>query len=316
MPNGSVYRRLSSNHGKFAADLCFFWHGVFEGKQQPVNFYTRTARAALEWEVEDAVYAYLIHEDPDRAEYLTRLWELFQTYIMAQNEAIESGSLDSPVLKIRVPDSGFEKFLHLLYRGKNADAYWRAFSRKHKIKRTSSPLKFWDHFEEFQSDRLDVGGWLAENARGKILDLGAGSHSYLMVDTAADISKAALAQNALAARKKVIPPLDSLSKKNWPFARNSFDTVMLNSVLSYVKNTKRLFTLIHSTLKQNGVLLITNAPVLPHHPASFFIEREVDAAGLAKELKRAGFGVENHSTGSLILIKTRPCSSVRHKPAR
>ena len=316
MPNPSAYRRISSHDGKFSADLCFFWHGIFDGKKQPVDFYTRASRAALERAVEDAIYSYLMQEDAARAGHLTRLWELVQTYIIAQNEAIESGSPCSPVLKIRLPDDTLIKFLHLLYGGKSADAFWRAFSRKHRLRPVGSPSRFWDHFDEFQASRLDVGGWLAENARGKILDLGAGSHSYLMVDTAADISKAALAHNPMAAKRKVIPLLDELSVLNWPFAKNSFDTVMLNSILSYVKNRTRLFSLIRRTLRADGVLLITNAPVLPHHPASFFIESEADAATLMRELKTAGFDAENDSRGDIVLIRTRPCSTARHMRAR
>ena len=315
MPNRAAYRRITASRGRFAADLCFFWHGIFEGKKQPVDFYTRISRAALERTVEDAVYSYLMQGDTARAEYLTRLWELVQTYIVAQNEAIESGSLDSPVLKIRMPDDTLVKFLHLLYGGKPADVFWRGFSRKHHLRPASSTSKFWDHFDEFQASRLDVGGWLAENAHGRILDLGAGSNSYIRVDMATDISSCALEKNKSARRKKTIPPLDEHSEKNWPFAKNSFDTVMLNSVLSYVKSRTRLFSLIRRALRPDGVLLITNAPVLPHHPASFFIEREPDAATLMRELQTAGFMTEDHSMGHILRLKTRPCSTARHMRA-
>ena len=70
------------------------------------------------------------------------------------------------------------------------------------------------------------------------------------------------------------------------------------------------------TLKEEGVLLISNAPILPHHPAAYFIKSDVSAKSLIRELNAAGFEVENHSRGNLILLKTRPNSNVRHTRGR
>lgn len=316
-----VYRRLSSCHGKFAADLCLFWHGILEGKKQPVAFYSRPARAALENEVQEAVWRYL-HQSgeqgagpaaAEKAERLGRLWELFQTFIVAQNEAVEFG-LNAGQKSVRLPASALPDFLHLLYDDKSADDYWRGFMRRHHL-RPAPISSFWDYFEEFQHRRLEIGEWLAHNAKGKILDIGAGAHSYILVDTAADISRAALKQNKNAKKKIVIRPLDKLTPSTWPFPPASFDTIMLNSALSYVKNHARLLGLIRSTLKPGGVLLITNAPILPHHPAAFFIENEVTAKKLASDLKAAGYSAENRSAGSILLFKSTPRSTRRHKPA-
>jgi SAM-dependent methyltransferase len=146
---------------------------------------------------------------------------------------------------------------------------------------------------------MDLTSWLAEYAKGKILDIGSGANSYIPVDTAADISAKALAENREAKKKVKIRPLDKMTAKSWPFSPLSFDTIMLNSVLSYVKNRARLLRFLHSTLKPGGLLLITNAPIQPHHPAMFFVKQEVKAGGLARELKKAGFEVKDESAGQL-----------------
>ena len=331
-----VYRRLSSRHGKFSADLCLFWHGILEGRQQPINFYSRPARAALESEVQEAVWRYLHQSDEveaastaaqnagrtaaEKADRLTRLWELMQTFIVAQNEAVEFGLYSGPKA-MRLPDSTLTDFLHLLYGGENADNYWRGFIRRHHLPSnhprlsSTSPSIFWDYFAEFQPRRPDIGPWLAANARGRILDLGAGAHSYILVDAAADISRKSLAENKNAKKKIKIRPLDELTSSTWPFRRHSFDTIMLNSILSYTKNHARLFELCHATLGPEGILLITNAPILPHHPAAFFVEKEVTAKTHAYALKLAGFEFENQSTRSILLLKATPRSTRRHTPA-
>ena len=135
--------------------------------------------------------------------------------------------------------------------------------------------------------------------------MGAGAHSYIEVDSAADISRAALEQNKNAKRKIVIRQLDELTPSAWPFSPRSFDTIMLNSVLSYVKNRARLLRLVHSALKPGGALLITNAPIQPHHPAFFFVVSEPAARQLVRELKKAGFEAKDESSGLLVRIIAR-----------
>ncbi|MCL6088622.1 MAG: class I SAM-dependent methyltransferase, partial [Candidatus Marsarchaeota archaeon] len=108
-----------------------------------------------------------------------------------------------------------------------------------------------------------------------------------------------------AKRKIKIRPLDKLASSTWPFPPGSFDTIMLNSVLSYVKNRARLMRLIHSTIAPGGSLLITSAPIQPHHPAFFFVVSEVKAGELARELKKAGFEAKDESTGLLVRIIAR-----------
>ena len=52
----------------------------------------------------------------------------------------------------------------------------------------------------------------------RILDLGAGAHSYMPVDTAADSSKKALAENKQA-KNKVVVELDAAGFFAWPFTQ-------------------------------------------------------------------------------------------------
>ncbi len=283
-----------------------FWHGKIGNQQMQFHLYTASARAALRTEVEKAVEKYENSGNMLSADRLSRYWEYLSAYIAAQNE--NSGG--KPVR----PSFDLSSFLRLLYAGKKPAKFWHDFSHTYNLRAPIGGM-FWDYFEEFQIRRLDIANWLAENSKGKILDIGAGAHSYIPVDTAADISKTALAENKNAKRKIVINPLDEMTANNWPFARHSFDTVMLNSILSYVKNHKRLLALIRSTLRNGGVLLITNAPILPHHPAAFFVKKEVSAKSLARSLHQAGFEFENHSRGEILLIKSTPRSTRRHKPA-
>ncbi|VVB57714.1 Methyltransferase domain protein [uncultured archaeon] len=294
--------------GKFAEELCFFWHGIFGGKKYPVSFYTRESRGALEQEVEDAMGTYLRSGKAPEADRLERLWELMQTYIVAHNEAVELGR---PQPDLPVPARSMGDFLRLLYAGKKPAFFWRAFARRYGL-RAEAPEAFWDHFEEFQSRRMRIELWLMEHAKGRSLDLGAGGHSYLMVDVAADVSEKALEKNTLAKKKVVIRPLDAMGSKKWPFPKHAFDTIMLNSVLAYVKDWPRLFKLIRSSLRPGGVLLITNAPVLAHHPASFFMRHEVEARGVARELQKAGFVVRDETEGRLIRLVAR----LREKAAK
>ena len=287
----SIHRLLSSHHGKFAADLCLLWHGILENKKQPVSFYTKESRSALTDDVENRIGDYLQTGKSLQADRLARIWELMQTYIVAQNEAIELGET---VPLARLPTNTMEDFLHLLYAGEKPDVYWRAFMRRHSF--TPVPIhSFWDYFDEFQTRRMPIEFWLAAHARGHSLDLGAGGHSYLLVDVAADVSKKALEKNTLCKKKVVIKSLDGMGARAWPFKARSFDTIMLNSVMSYVKNWPGLLRSIRSTLKEDGVLLITNAPVLALHPASFFMKNNADAKSIIRALKRAGFVVKDES---------------------
>ncbi len=299
-----AYRALSSSHGPFGADLAFFWHGVIKGKKFPFNLYSSASRDALRDEVVRACSDYYHRGRGKRAERLLWLWESINAFIIRQNARLASGSLKS---EKPLPPSTLPDMLKLLYGGQRAGAYWARFSRVYHLKDGRASLSsFWDHFDSFQGARLDVADWLAARARGKILDLGAGAFSYIPVRTAADISKKALAKNKMAKKKVLIKSLDAPASLRC-FPLSSFDTVMLNSVLSYLpaKSRRPLFHSIHRLLSDGGVLLITNAPILPHHPASIFIKSELDAKPLARELRLCGFEVEDDSSGSLICLLAR-----------
>jgi hypothetical protein len=300
----------------FESSLCLFWHGIFEGKKYPVCFYSKKSRTCLKKEVERSIEKYANIRDFSSAGRLSRLWELILAYIQAQNE---STLLANSSLEIKLPASAIPEFLHLLYHGKPALPFWKQFLHRYKL-RPIPISSFWDYFEEFQPSRMQVLGWLGANAHGKILDLGAGAHSYIKVDVAADISLKALKKNKFAKKKIKILPLDELNRSSWPFGKHSFDTIMLNSVLSYVKNRVRLFRLCRSTLKDGGILLITNSSVHPHHPASFFIISQPSASQLAKELKMAGFCVLDNSAEGIAMLAAKPIppkssqrSKLRHK---
>ncbi|MCL6088663.1 MAG: hypothetical protein M1530_00680, partial [Candidatus Marsarchaeota archaeon] len=163
--------RLLHPPSSFAASLCRFWHGIFNGKKYSVSFYSRQARAALEEEVEDCIGRRLRLGQPVEADRLARLWELMQAYIVSQNEAIELGLRASAP---KLPNDTMNSFLHLLYAGEKPNSFWRKFSRRHHL-HSAPPSSFWDYFEDFQARRMDVAGWLAANARGKILDIGSGA---------------------------------------------------------------------------------------------------------------------------------------------
>ncbi|MFH1095630.1 MAG: class I SAM-dependent methyltransferase [Candidatus Micrarchaeota archaeon] len=299
-----AYRALSSSHGPFGADLAFFWHGIIKGRKYPFNLYTPAARDALRDEVVRACSDYYHRGRGKRAERLLWLWESINAFIIRQNARLASGSLK---IEKPLPPSTLPDMLKLLYGGQRAGAYWARFSRAYHLKDGRAPLSsFWDHFDSFQPARLDVADWLSSCARGKILDLGAGSYSYIPVHVAADISKKSLSENKMARNKIQIKSLaEPSSLRRFPPA--SFDTVMLNSVLSYLprKSRRPLFHSIRSILGGGGTLLITNAPVLPHHPARIFTKSEVDTKMVSNQLRACGFEVEDDSEGTLIRISAR-----------
>lgn len=269
--------------------LSLFWHGIFDNKKYPVTFYTPESRHALALDVRG-------HPSPRVRE----LWELIDVYLLAHNERILLGEWPgaSPLAPI---ERELREFLHLLYSNQPPVSFWRQFVRRHHL----HPLpvsKFWDYFEDFQPHRLPLADWLASQAKGKILDLGSGAHSYIKVDAAADSSSAALRKNKNAKKKIKL----NLSSARWPLTTSSFDTVLLNSVLSYLpkKELPRLFIQIRRILSPSGLLLITNAPVSPVHPARYFQKQEVRASDVKMALKKAGFHpVVDDSRGGVLMIR-------------
>lgn len=277
---------------KFSKSLCLFWHGIFSGKKYPVAFYTSSERKALAKEVAARSGAYASSGNSADASRFTRLFEYINAYISAKN-ADYGAALDE---RDMLPE-----FLSLLYSGEKPAAFWKKFRMNHNLPIRTSPSAFWDFFEEFQPSRLHISPWLKKHARGKILDIGSGSHSYINADVAADISRDALAKNTFA-KKKVV-----LAKKysRLPFPPATFGTVMLNSVLAYVKNDVKMLAECKRVLAPGGVLLISNAPVADHHPAKYFQIREVDADGLSRTLAKLGFEVLDESIGKEMRLAFR-----------
>jgi len=281
--------------GPLADELCLFWHGKVAGRQQPFHLYTREAREALRQEVESEIEEYVRRGDISSADRLARYWELISIYIATQNEQVGEGGIEP---------SGFSltQFLDLLYANKAPAPFWQTFSKHHHL-RALPRFAFWDYFEDFQPHRLEVVDWLCAHARGKILDLGAGSHSYLMVDTAVDGSKIALARNEWA-KKRVVADLDGDFTRRVP--SRSFDTILLNSILAYVRSPQMLLRKCGKLFTEDGLLLITNAPVQVHHPARIFVKREVKENELKAWLQSAGFiVVADDSSGSQVRIAAR-----------
>ena len=280
-----------------ADELCLFWHGQVDGKQQPFHLYTREAREGLRQEVEGAIEHYARADDLTSADRLMRYWELISLYIATQNEETQERSLGKGPASFCL-----SQFLELLYAKQPPSAFWRAFSKHHHL-RALPRSSFWDQFEDFQPHRLDVVDWLCAHAKERILDLGSGAHSYLMVDTAVDGSKIALARNEWA-KKRVAADLDGDFTRRVP--SRSFDTILLNSILAYVRSPQTLLRKCGKLLRGDGLLLITNSPVQKHHPARIFVKREVETKELKTWLKSAGFDVvADDSTHSQVRIAAR-----------
>lgn len=268
-----------------------FWHGIFEGKKYPIAFYTKKERMALAREVAAAAKKYSDAGRMENASGLLRSFEFIGAYISAKNL--------SPGQKI-LSRGVFQKFLKLLYGGKTPDAFWIYFRKKYLLPARQSPAEFWSNFEEFQPKRLDVAAWLKKHANGKTLDIGAGAHSYIMVDCAIDSSAKALAKNRNAKRKIVF---DMNKKARLPFATNSFGTIMLNSSLAYCSKPRKLLAECRRLLVPGGTLLITNAPVNDYHPAKYFQKKEISAPLLADWLGAEKLDFKNESQSGIILLK-------------
>ncbi len=299
-----IHRGIARSSSAFCADLAFFWHGILGHKKYPFNLYSSSARDALRDEIVRACSSYCHSGEKKKAERLLWLWESINLFIIRQNMRAASGQ---PMEKGTLPPAALMDMLKLLYAGEKAYPYWSGFSRRYRIPYSRAPIpSFWDHFDSFQPARLNVADWLAFHSHGKILDLGAGSFSYIPVHTAADISKIALAKNKTAKKKIVITPLGHPASLR-AFSPASFDSVTLNSILSYLpeKSHRPLFLSIRRILREGGTLLITNAPIQSHHPAMVFVKSQVDAKGLAKTLRACGFEVEDESSGPIIQICAR-----------
>jgi SAM-dependent methyltransferase len=282
---------------KLAADIARFWHGQVEGKQQPFHLYTPEARGALRQEVERVIEQYA-RTNALSADRLMRYWELISIYISTQNE--QAGGEGTAPASFHL-----SQFLHLLYAEKTPSAFWRAFARRNHLRKLPRQA-FWDYFEEFQPKRLEVVDWLQKNAKGKILDLGAGAHSYIPVEVAVDGSEKALIQNRWA-KRRAVADLDATGP--WPSALGlaSFDTILLNSILAYVRSPANILRQCKRFIEPKGRLLITNAPVQAHHPASVFVRREVDVRALKKWLGDAGWQVKaDDSIGPLVRLVAAP----------
>jgi len=255
-----------------------------------IAFYSKKERAALAEEVSFASGQYALSGNSAKADRLSRHFEYINSFMELKNE--------TPSAKISGNVELIPHFLSLLYSGKKPPAFWEYFRSKYSLPLRVSPDVFWDYFDEFQPRRMEISGWLELNAKGKTLDIGSGSHSYVPVHTACDISGKALAKNKFARHKKRVNP----NAERLPFASSSFDTIMLNSVLAYVSNWRQLFSEYRRILRQNGVLLITNAPINGYHPAKYFEVNEVDANRLMRILSSYGFAVNDESEENKILV--------------
>lgn len=274
----------------FERQLCLFWHGIFDGKKYPVAFYTKKERQSLAREVLSASRQYYNSGNASESDRLSRHFEYINAFMKLKNE--------HPGAKVNGNARLITNFLRLLYFGKTPSAFWNYFLKKYRLRPRSSPLSFWDYFDEFQPKRMAISGWLSKHAKGKILDVGAGAHSYIPVHTACDISSRALAKNRFAKHKKAIKP----DARRLPFASLSFDTIMLNSVLAYVDDWHALFSKCRRILKAGGILLITNAPINEYHPAKYFEVSDVRANRLRRILSSSGFAVLDKSAENKTLF--------------
>ncbi|GEM_PF-6519642 len=274
----------------FDSAICRFWHGIFSGKKYPVAFYSQKERKALAAEVESAAKKYNEAGKPTNASRIARYFESINAYISAKNTL--------PNKKIRAKNI-MPRFLHLLYCGKKPSAFWQYFQRKYCLPVRKSLHEFWGSFDEFQPRRLDVADWLLAHAKGKIIDIGAGSHSYIHVAIALDASAASLAKNKNAAQKLVF---DINKKTRLPFAPGSFDAITLNSILSYSAKPQGLLAECRRILKPHGTLLITNAPVSDCHPAKYFEKNKISGKRLGLWLKTSGFESDDESENGVIRI--------------
>ncbi|MFA6461740.1 MAG: class I SAM-dependent methyltransferase [Candidatus Woesearchaeota archaeon] len=102
----------------------------------------------------------------------------------------------------------------------------------------------WGH--KIQKERRDLIKKELSFLKGKNLDLGCGSYSYLP-SVGFDLSSKMLDFNENLS-KKVIGDLEHAL----PFKPNSFDSVTAIFVLNYVKNYPLLFTEVHRVLKDQG----------------------------------------------------------------
>jgi hypothetical protein len=267
-----------------------FWHGIFSGKKYPVAFYTKKERQALLAEVKFAAKKYNAQAQSANAGSLSRHFEYINTYISAKNLLPNEKLPENNVMP---------HFLELLYCGKKPYAFWNYFRIKYKLPLRPSPFVFWDYFDEFQMQRLDIANWLSTRAKGKILDIGGGSHSYIPVEFAIDASSTSLAKNKNAKHKMVF---DINKKARLPFESDSFDTIMLNSILAYASNPHKLLAECRRVLRPGGILLITNAPIYPHHPAKYFEKTEISDKALSLWLGTSKFDLKNESIHGTIQI--------------
>lgn len=99
------------------------------------------------------------------------------------------------------------------------------------------------------------------NLTEPVLDIGCGDGTFTeaIIKQGKNITGVDLNQNCLeqAAKKGVYQKLEQASVYNLPFANNSFNTVICNSVLEHIKQIDTAIEQIYRVLKKEGTLLFT-----------------------------------------------------------
>lgn len=128
--------------------------------------------------------------------------------------------------------------------------------------------------------------WVAEIARGRVLDIGcAGGWARHTVSAQCDyvgLDYPLTAQGIYGTRPDVFADGASL-----PFHEDSFDTILLLEVLEHVAEPERVLSEIARVLKSGGILLLSMPFLYPLHDAPHDYQRYT-APGLKHAVARAG----------------------------
>jgi SAM-dependent methyltransferase len=164
------------------------------------------------------------------------------------------------------------------------------------------PEKFWDIEAPFWYKRLDDGmklliaDFIRKNASGKILNIGAGSTSYVdSVDL--DISSEMLNWNP--SQQKV--QADALAL---PFKAGTFDSVIAVFVANYMQDMDFFISEISRVMKKESSLIFVQAKSL--NPLHQMVENQkFSPEALAGMLRDRGFGVRQIEKEKLIFLRCK-----------